>query len=182
MKLFLEFAPLIAFFIVYKVFGLIPATGTLIILTGISVILLYFIQKKLPIMPIASAVIVGIFGGLTILLHNEIFIKLKPTIVNTLFAVILLIGAAGFKKGLLKYLMGEALPLSDTAWLTFSKRWGVFLLFLAVVNEIVWRNFSTDFWVQFKVFGMFSMSILFTLSQIPFIQKHMVSEQEKTQK
>lgn len=172
MKFLLEMGPLVAFFVVYKFHGLIEATAVLMAATFASVIATYVLHKKVPVMPLITAGVVGVFGGLTIFLQDETFIKLKPTIVNCIFAVILL-GGAFFKKGFLRYLLGEALPMSEEAWRVFSMRWGIFFLFLAVVNEVVWRNFSTDFWVQFKVFGMFTMSILFTLSQVPFIKRHM---------
>lgn len=181
MKYLLDYGPLVVFFVAYKFFGLIAATGALVAATAVSVVGFYLLQKRVPVMPLVSALVVGIFGGLTITLHDEIFIKLKPTIVNILFAVTLLGGAYIFKKGLLKYLFGEALPLPEEAWLTFSKRWGLFFLFLAVVNEVVWRHFPTDFWVKFKVFGMLSMSILFTLSQWPFLKRYIsVEKSEKT--
>lgn len=168
--------PLVAFFVAYRYFGLIDATYVLIAATSLSVIITYLMYKKVPVMPLVTALVVGIFGGLTIALHDEVFIKLKPTIVNTIFAVILL-GGVVFKKGMLQYVLGEAWEMNEEAWRKFSLRWGVFFLFLAGINEVVWRNFSTDFWVEFKVFGMLTLSILFTLSQIPFLKRHIETKE-----
>lgn len=179
-KFLLDMGPLVAFFIVYKMNGLMGATAVLMAATFASIVISYVLHKKVPLMPLITAIVVGIFGGLTLLLHDEIFIKIKPTIVNIIFASILL-GGVACKKGLLRYLLGEAFTMSEKAWRIFSFRWGVFFLFLAVVNECIWRNFSTDFWVQFKVFGMFSMSIVFTLSQIPFLKRNMAQKADENQ-
>ena len=176
MKFLLDVGPLIAFFAAYKLYGLMAATVVLMVVTVVSIGISYVKQKKVPMMPLVTAVIVGIFGGLTIFLNDETFIKLKPTIVNLLFASALL-GGAAFGKGLLKHLFGQGLPLKDEAWLSFSVRWGIFFLFMAGVNEAVWRNVSTDVWVNFKVFGLLGLSLLFTLTQIPFIKRHLDEEE-----
>lgn len=172
MKFLLETAPLVVFFIVYKSYGLMEATAVLIAATSLCAAISYVVHKKVPIMPVITAVVVAIFGGLTIISEDELFIKIKPTVVNILFAAILL-GGVAFKKGMLRYLLGEAFTMSEEAWRSFSLRWGLFFLFLAGTNEVIWRNFPTDFWVEFKVFGMLSLSIAFTLSQIPFLKRHM---------
>lgn len=177
-KFLSEMGPLLVFFICHKFYGLIAATAALMITTIISVIIVYYIEKKVPMMPLISAILLGIFGGLTIFSQNELFIKIKPTLINMLFAIIL-IGGVAFKKGFLKYLMGSAMNMSDKAWLTFSLRWGIFFIFLAIVNEIVWRNFDTDFWVKFKVFGMLPLSIGFMVTQMPFLMKNMIENEKK---
>ncbi len=178
MKFFSEMGPLLLFFVAYKFYGLIPATGVLIIATLFSVSIVYYLEKRIPIMPLASAIILGIFGGLTVFNGDEFFIKIKPTLVNILFAVILL---GGFikKKGLLKYLFDGALHMNDDAWLKFSLRWAVLFLFLAGTNEIVWRNFDTDFWVKFKVFGMLPITIMFMITQVPFLKRNMIEESKE---
>lgn len=177
-KFLSDMGPLAVFFLVYKWYGLIEATAALIAATFVSVLYVYWSEKKIPTMPLASAVLVGIFGGLTIISEDEVFIKMKPTILNTLFGLILLIGVC-FRKGLLQYLLDDAFKMKAKAWRIFSFRWALFFFFLAIVNEIVWRNFGTDFWVKFKVFGMLPLTMAFTLTQVPFIQKHHIVEDKQ---
>lgn len=171
-----EMGPLGIFFVSYKLYGLIPATGALIVATLIALSITYYYERKVPILPLVSAVILSVMGAITIFSGNPLFLKIKPTIVNMLFATILL-GGVYYRKGFIKYVMGQALPLTDEGWLKFSFRWGMLFLCLAVLNEIIWRNFSEAFWVQFKVFGMFPLTILFMLTQIPFLKKHHLSEE-----
>lgn len=170
-KFLLEIGPLLVFFLAYRVGGLIPATFILVVGTVISVFVNYAIEQKIPVMPVVSAVILTIFGVLTVVSQDEIYIKMKPTIINCLFAAILL-GGLLIRKGLLKFLMQSTITMEDAAWKIFSFRWAVFFLFLAGVNECVWRNFSTDFWVAFKVFGMVPLTLVFMGTQIPFLKKH----------
>jgi intracellular septation protein len=174
----LEFAPLLIFFVIYKWQDLIIATAALVAATTVTVIISYVLEKKVPMMPLVSAIILGIFGTLTVVFEDEFFIKIKPTIVNILFSVVL-IGGALLKKSVLKHLLGHAITMPEKAWLQFSIRWGVFFLLLAGMNEFIWRSFDTDFWVKFKVFGMLPMTILFMLSQVPFLKKHMDSPSKK---
>ncbi|MBN8531617.1 MAG: septation protein A [Alphaproteobacteria bacterium] len=174
----LDFGPLLAFFIAYKFAGLMPATAVLIALTAVSLAATYALERKIHAAPLLSALLVSAFGGLTLWLNDEHFIKLKPTLINLLFAVVLL-GGACFGKGLLKPLLGMALVMPDAAWRILSVRWGVFFLALAGINELVWRNTSTDLWVNFKVFGILPLIVLFSLTQLKFIQHHVV-EADKT--
>jgi len=178
-----EYLPLIIFFGVYKLshnpMPIIPATLSMIIVTFITLLISYILYKEIPLMPLVSAIILGIFGGLTVLLKDDIFIKLKPTIINSLFAAILLYGYI-IKKPFLYYILGSQIKVSHNAWLKLSLRWAAYFLFLAFLNEIIWRSFSTDFWVQFKVFGMLPLTLIFTMSQIPFIMREM-KEFEKSQ-
>lgn len=171
LKIFADFGPLVGFFVAYKAAGLIEATMVLIVLTAVSLGITFLMDRKIPLSPVITAAVVAFFGGLTIYLNDETFIKLKPTIVNLLFAAVLL-GGLAFKKGLLKYVLGMAMRMEDAAWRTLSLRWGIFFLALAGLNELVWRNFDTDTWVNFKVFGLFGLVLLFTLTQVPFMQKH----------
>lgn len=171
LKFICDFLPLLIFFLIYKTSAsnpIINATIGLVIATFIALTINYIFTKKIAAMPLFSAIILGIFGLLTVFSGNEIFIKIKPTLVNLLFAAILLFGYLS-KKPLLKNLLGSAFEIKDEAWLELSKRWAIFFVFLAVLNEVIWRNFATDFWVQFKVFGILPISILFTCSQIPYI-------------
>lgn len=175
LRLALDLGPLLVFFLAYRFHGLLAATAALIVFTCISLAVTYLIEKKIAVMPLVSGIAVAVFGGMTLLLQDELFIKMKPTIVNMLFAAILL-GGVYFKKPLLKYLLGEAMQLEEKGWMILSTRWGFYFVFLAVLNEFIWRNFSTDFWVNFKVFGMFTCTMIFTFSQIPLIKKYWIGE------
>lgn len=172
LKMLLDVAPLAIFFIAYRLSGVFAATAAIMAAVIISLCVTYWIEKKIAVMPLVSGVIISLFGTLTLLLHDESFIKMKPTLVNLVFASLLL-GGVYFNKPLLKYVMGSALVLSGEGWRLLSLRWGFFFIFLAGLNEFIWRNFSTDFWVNFKVFGMFTLTIIFTFLQIPLIKKHM---------
>lgn len=171
LKLLLDIGPLGVFFLSYKAFGLLHATYAIMAASLISLLIIYWIEKKIAIMALVSGAVITIFGGLTIWLHDSSFIKMKPTMVNLIFASILL-GGLYFKKPLLKYVMESALTLTDEGWRILSLLWGLFFMFLAALNEFIWRNFPEDFWVNFKVFGMLTLTMLFTLSQIPLIKKH----------
>lgn len=173
LRFVLDMGPLLVFFLTYRYAGLLAATAALIAFTAVSLMVTYMLEKKIAVMPLVSGIAVTIFGGLTLLLQDELFIKMKPTLVNLLFAAILL-GGAAFRKPLLKYLLGEAMQLEDKGWMLLSIRWGLFFLFLAALNEVIWRNFSTDFWVNFKVFGMLTCTIMFTASQIPLVKRYWV--------
>ena len=128
-------------------------------------------------MPLVTGVVVLVFGGLTLALQDEIFIKMKPTIVNTLFGGVL-IGGLFFGKSLLGYVFDSVFQLTDEGWRKLTLRWGLFFFVLAMVNEVIWRNFSTDFWVSFKVFGMMPLTIVFTLTQMPLIQRHSLDDKK----
>lgn len=174
-KFLCDYFPLIIFIIVYKFSSapdpLLPATMYLLITSFLALIISYILTKKIAKMPLISAIILGIFGGLTLISGDDLFIKIKPTLINIFFAVILFYGYFS-KKPLMKHLFGESLKMDDRAWLILSLRWGLFFIFLAILNEFIWRNFPTDFWVNFKVFGVFPISMIFTISQVPFMIKN----------
>ena len=175
-KLFIDIGPLAVFFIYYKVSGdLIDAILPLMLATIISVVISYILEKRIPIMPTLGAGIVVIFGGLTIIFDNKIFIFMKPTIINIIFAAILY-GGIILKKPLLKYLLGSALKLEEEGWTILTQRWIAFFIALAVLNEIVWRTMSEDFWVSFKVFGILPITFIFTMTQFPLIKKYQVED------
>ena len=175
-KLFIDIGPLAVFFIYYKVSGdLIEAILPLMLATIISVVISYILEKRIPIMPTLGAGIVIIFGGLTIIFDNKIFIFMKPTIINIIFAAILY-GGIILKKPLLKYLLGSALKLEEEGWSILTQRWAAFFIALAVLNEIVWRTMSEDFWVSFKVFGILPITFIFTMTQFPLIRKYKIEE------
>lgn len=175
LKLVLDLGPLLVFFLAYRFAGLPAATAALIACTLLSLTIIYLRERRIAIMPLVSGITVTIFGGLTLYLQDEHFIKMKPTIVNLLFASVLL-GGLYFKKPMLKYLLSDAISITDEAWRTLSLRWGIFFIALAILNEIIWRNFPTDFWVSFKVFGMFTLTLLFTASQVPLMKRCWVEE------
>jgi intracellular septation protein len=151
------------------------ATALFMVATVISLVISKIVFKHLPVMPFVSGVVVMVFGSLSIWLQDETFIKMKPTIVNTLFGVVLL-GGLFFGKSLLGYVFNAAFSLNEEGWRKLTLRWGIFFLFLAVLNEVVWRNFSDEAWVNFKVWGTMPITILFTLSQMPLIMRHSVEE------
>ena len=196
LKMALEIGPLAVFFLLnsraeafgitqWSVFAQFPqenvaimaATAGFMIATAIALTVSLAVYRKVPVMPLVSGVIVMIFGGLTLYLQDELFIKLKPTIVNLLFAGLLLVGLLAFKRPLLKVVFGTVFVLDEEGWWKLTFRWGLFFLFLAALNEVVWRSFSTDFWVSFKVFGIMPITVAFTLTQLPLIQRHTVSDE-----
>jgi intracellular septation protein len=143
--------------------------------TVIAVLFSYILEKKIPIMPTVGAAIVLLFGGLTIYFDNDVFFKMKPTIINVLFAAILY-GGILINKPLLKYLLGAALKLEEAGWKILTQRWIGFFIALAVLNEIVWRTQSTDIWVNFKVFGILPITFIFTMTQFPLIKKYQIED------
>lgn len=172
-KLLTDFAPLFLFFVLFKTHGLLPATAALVVATFFTLSYTYYKERRIPIMPLVSGIIIAFMGGLTLWFDDENFIKMKPTVVCALFAVVLLVGAA-FKKGIVKAIFGSSMQLTDTGWRIFSMRWGMFFLLAALLNECVWRNYSTEIWVNFKVFGLTGMTVAFTLLQLPLIRRHWV--------
>tara|TARA_B100000575_G_C23059492_1_gene609958 strand:- start:568 stop:1107 length:540 start_codon:yes stop_codon:yes gene_type:complete len=174
-KILIDIGPLAVFFIFYTRSGLQDAIMPLMIATVIAVIISYILEKKIPIMPTLGAAIVLVFGGLTIYFKDETFIKMKPTIINAVFAIILY-GGVVLKRPLLKYLLGAALKLEDQGWKVLTQRWIAFFIALAILNELVWRTQSTDFWVNFKVFAILPITFIFTMTQFPLIKKYQIEE------
>lgn len=177
-KNLLDLAPVMLFMAAWFIAGdMMLATALLMGATFVSLAVFYAVERRIALMPLVTGVMVGIFGGLTLFLHDELFIKVKPTIVNLIFATILLAGWK-WERHLLKYLLESAFKLDDAGWRGLSLRWGLFFVFLAAVNEVVWRNFSTDFWVSFKLFGMLTLNIAFWVVHVPYLQRHMVESGE----
>lgn len=179
LKLLLEVGPLTAFFFANSRYGIFTATGIFMAATVIALAVSYALHKRIPIMPLVSGVVVLVFGGLTLFLHDDLFIKLKPTIVNSLFATVLL-GGLFFGKSLLGYVFDSVFQLTAEGWRKLTLRWGVFFIFLAVLNEVIWRGFSTDFWVGFKLWGVMPITIVFALAQVPLIQRYSIGEDTET--
>ncbi|MDC0192417.1 septation protein A [Alphaproteobacteria bacterium] len=178
-KIIIDIGPLAIFFIFYtrgeEGEKLQSAILPLMIATIVAILFSYILEKKVPIMPTFGAFIILLFGGLTIYFNNEIFFKMKPTIINIIFAVILYAGEV-IKKPLLKLLLGSALKLSGEGWSILTKRWVAFFIALGILNEIIWRTQSTDIWVNFKVFGILPITFLFTLSQFSLLKKHQIED------
>ena len=174
-KLLVDIGPLAVFFIFYTRSDLQSAILPFMIATVIAVLFSYITEKKIPIMPTVGAFIILIFGGLTLYFINDTFFKMKPTIINLLFAGILLVGNF-MNKPLLKFLFSGALKLQDEGWNILSKRWVGFFISLAILNEIIWRTQSTDFWVTFKVFGILPLTFIFTIAQISIIKKFQIED------
>ena len=177
LKLVLELGPLVIFFFANAQFGIFTATAIFMAAVSISLTASWLLLKKVATMPLITGVFVMVFGGLTIYLENETFIKVKPTIVNLLFAVILF-GGLHYRRSFLKIVFEEAFALTEFGWRKLTVHWACFFVFLAILNEIVWRNFSTDFWVSFKVFGLMPLTILFAVSQVGLLQKHELVNKE----
>jgi intracellular septation protein len=179
MKLAIELGPLLLFFGANAAWGIYVATAVFMVATVISLAVAGLRYHKLPVMPLVSGAIVLAFGGLTLYLRDETFIKLKPTIVYTMFALLLSAGLF-FKKPLLELLFGPVFKLTEEGWQKLTARWIVFFVAMAVLNEIVWRNFSTDFWVSFKAFGFLPLTFLFAVAQVPLMQRYALPEAEDT--
>jgi intracellular septation protein len=178
LKLGLELGPLLVFFFANSRLGIFAATGIFMAATLVALAASWWLTRRLAIMPLVTGVVVIVFGGLTLLLHDEVFIKMKPTIVNVLFGATLLAGLA-FGRPLLGYVFDSVFRLDDDGWKKLTFRWGLFFFVLALLNELIWRNFSTETWVAFKVFGIMPLTIVFTLTQMPLIQRHALPEPEK---
>ncbi|WP_020181356.1 septation protein A [Methylopila sp. M107] len=170
-KLALELGPLIVFFIANSRGNLFVATGAFMAATAVSLGVSWLLIRRLPIMPLVSGVVVMVFGGLTLALQDELFIKLKPTIVNLLFAGALF-GGVAMNKPLLAVVFEQAFDLTHRGWMKLSIRWAWFFVFLALVNEVVWRTQTTDFWVAFKVWGIMPITMIFAIAQAPLLQRY----------
>lgn len=178
-KLLIDAGPLVLFFVVYSRLGLMTATAVLIGATLAALAASYAIERRIALMPLISAGLVAVFGGLTLWLADETFIKMKPTIVYLLFAAALL-GGLALGRTFLKHLFQMAFQLTDAGWRILTLRWGMFFIAMAVLNEIVWRNFSTDLWVDLKVFGFLPLIMLFALAQIPLVRSRSLPDAPKS--
>jgi len=170
-KLLIELGPLLVFFGTNAAAGIYAATAAFMVVTLIALIVAKWRYHKLPVMPLVSGVVVLVFGTLTLYLRDETFIKLKPTIVYVIFALLLGAGLL-LKKPVLELLLGPVFNLTEQGWRKLTLRWALFFVAMAVVNELVWRNFSTDTWVTFKAFGFLPITFAFALAQMPLMQRY----------
>ena len=175
-KLLIDIGPLAVFFIFYTRSGLQASILPFMVATVIAVLFSYILEKKIPIMPTVGAGIVLLFGGLTIYFDNPVFIYIKPTIINILFGVALIFGKYFTNEPVLKKLMGKSVTLTNEGWELLNKRWVYFFFGLAILNELVWRTQSEEFWVNFKVWGLLPITFIFTAFQITLINKHKMNE------
>ena len=176
LKFITDFGPLLIFFTIYYKSGnnLKIAIPPLIISTIIAVGIIYFVEKKIPFVPLIGGVVITIFGGLTLYFNNPVFIYMKPTIVNMLFAVILIVSKSLYQKNFLKFFLQTAFQLNDIGWDKLNFRWAYFFIFLALLNEVVWRTQPETTWVNFKVWGILPITLIFTAFQIPLINKYKI--------
>ena len=176
LKFATDFGPLLIFFTIYYKTenNLSAAIPPLIISTIIAIAIMYFVEKKIPYVPLIGGVIITLFGGLTLYFDNPVFIYMKPTIVNIIFAGILITSKVFFKKNFLKFFLKTAFQLQETGWDKLNFRWAYFFIFLAIINEIVWRTQPETTWVNFKVWGILPITFIFTFFQVPLIKKYKI--------
>ena len=176
LKFVADFGPLLIFFTIYYKSGnnLSVAIPPLIIATIVAVVIVYFIEKKIPYVPLIGGVIISLFGGLTLYFDNPVFLYMKPTIINIIFSAVLIVGKIFFNKNFLKFFFKTAFQLDEFGWDKLNFRWAYFFIFLAFLNEIVWRTQPETTWVNFKVWGMLPLTFIFTAFQLPMINKHKI--------
>ena len=171
LKFALELGPLALFFLSYWKLGIMWATAVMVVSALVTLVVSYVLLRRLPIMPVVTAVIVVIFGGLTWYFNNPVFIKMKPTVLYSLFSAALFFGLA-FRRPILQVMFDGALHLTEAGWRILTWRWAFFFLGLAVLNEIVWRSVTESHWVAFKTFGFLPLTVLFAMAQTPVVMKH----------
>ena len=177
-KFITDFGPLLVFFTIYYKSGkdLQVAIPPFVIATIFALTIVWFLEKKIPMVPLISGILITFFGGLTIYFDDPIFIYIKPTIINILFGIGLIFGRYFTKEPVLKKMLGKSLSLSDEGWKILNQRWVFFFFGLAILIEIIWRTQSEEFWVNFKVWGILPITFLFTAFQIGIINKHKINE------
>src|SRR4051812_4604080 len=180
-RLGLDLGPLLIFFVTFQLAGIFAATAAFMVAVLLALAVGYAIERRVSPMPLFTAVLVLIFGGLTLYLKNDTFIKMKPTILYATFGLTLL-GGLAFRRVFVKYVFAAAFELNEEGWRKLTYRWGFFFLALALVNEIIWRHWPTADWVKFKVFGIIPLIMLFALAQMPLVMKHEATQKRKSQR
>ena len=177
-KFVTDFGPLLVFFFFYynSDKNLKVAIPPFIIATIITLVFVWILEKKIPMVPLIGGILITLFGGLTIYFNNPIFIYVKPTIINILFGLALLFGKYFTNEPILKKILGKSILLNDEGWGLLNKRWMIFFFTLAFLNELVWRTQSEEFWVNFKVWGMLPITFIFTAFQVSLITKYKINE------
>lgn len=170
-----EYVPLAIFFVAYYLADLFIATASIMVATAMTLALSYIVERRIPMMPLIMAGIIGVFGGLTLWLQDETFIKMKPTIIQAIFGTVLIFGLLA-NRLFLKSLMGTAWHITDEGWRFLTLRFALFFFLSAALNEAIWRTQSTDFWVNFKVFGLIGLTLIFILTQLPFLKRFAIKE------
>ena len=175
-KFVADFGPILIFFIIYlsNDNNLKLAIPPFIIATLIALAVIYFLEKKIAMVPLTSGILIGLFGGLTLYFNNPVFLYIKPTIINIIFALVLFVGKTFLNKNFLKILFNNAFQINETGWNKLNNRWIIFFIFLALINELVWRTQTEVIWVNFKVWGMLPLTFIFTASQLPLINKYKI--------
>ena len=178
LKFATDFGPLVIFFYYYynNDKNLSVAIPPLIAATLVALFVVWFFEKKIPMMPLISGILITFFGGLTIYFNDPIFIYIKPTIINILFALALFFGKYFTKEPILKKIMGKSIALTDIGWILLNKRWMYFFFGLAILNECIWRTQTEEFWVNFKVWGMLPITLIFAATAASLIHKHKLDE------
>jgi intracellular septation protein len=176
LKFIADFGPLLIFFTIYYKSGnnLSVAIPPLIISTIIAVATIYLLEKKIPYIPLVGGIVISLFGGLTLYFNNPVFLYMKPTIVNIIFAITLIVGKTFFNKNFLEFFFKTAFQLDELGWNKLNNRWAYFFIFLAILNELVWRTQPEATWVNFKVWGILPLTFIFTALQLPMINKHKI--------
>jgi len=174
LKFITDFGPLLIFFTVYYKSGnnLSIAIPPLIIATLIAILISYIVEKKIPYLPLIGGIIISIFGGLTLYFNNPVFLYMKPTIINIIFAIVLIFGKVFLNQNFLKFFFNNAIQMNEIGWDKLNYRWIIFFIFLALLNELVWRTQTEIVWVNFKVWGILPLTFVFTAFQIPLINKY----------
>ena len=177
-KFVTDFGPLVVFFFFYynSDKNLKIAIPPFVLATIISLLVVWVIEKKIPMVPLISGILITLFGGLTIYFDNAVFLYIKPTIINILFGLALLLGKFFTDEPILKKIMGKSLSLAPEGWDLLNKRWVYFFFGVAILNECVWRTQSEEFWVNFKVWGLLPITFIFTAFQVPLISKYKINE------